>query len=620
MKALASQAGQACHCPRCGAAATVPGGTVPAKPEPAPSRKPAARSPVTSDPRPNRNPVQADPAPVQEPPPRPKPARRPRVQVRCPLCRSPLAVFEEQLGTAVKCLDCHTEFEAVVKQSPAARRKAPSHDEGDIALSEPISTPRYIPFQAEGVTAAELYGPQQEDRLATTAPVKPREITEPQFAVVCPLCHTRLYVTHRQMGTLVRCGDCHSEFAVEAPREAPQPARFQVEDADVEFGLEEVAERPKYQPLTRGEVTREQLDELERRAESYPELEEKPAAPASSKAPAFDFEVVCRHCGSRIPARESQIGQKIQCNDCHSQLMVVRPRRKRAPARASEPEGPAITIADSPAEAARTSEGIASLRWLSQAEAEEESREPARIKLASLPYPKQLFGFLIEPATLLRIAGLSVGLMLLFWLTTRIIIYANAGLAAVIAVVMICFHVFVLVPTALFWANSAIAIVTETGSGNASIEEWSEVDFIDWMVQAAMLIFAGLICAIPAAMLAGALSIVSESPWIALGCLALSITIFFPPILLSMLLSGSFFHVYTQEVWSTLGEAPGVWMRLYVTTAAIFACGLGVSLLATRSLMLAAGSAVVLVALSFLYFRAIGIAADCSGSLETNEE
>lgn len=638
MKALAAQAGEACRCPKCGAEAFVPGGREPppradssanARADvqtPSPNRHPGE---TPTDQRSPRKPSSANPtgaAAGQSGPPDASarrttdaipalaPRPRPKLFVRCPLCRSPLAIHEHQVGTTVRCLDCHTEFEAQRKASETPRPK-PSVADFEIALSDPVPTPRYQPSLADGVTAAELYGDLPvEGPPATSASVSRRPTNEPQLAVVCPLCRTRLYVTERQVGRQVRCGDCHTEFSVEAPRaETPRSTPHHDLD-DVDFALEEVGERPKYRPLTRGSVTREQLDEIERARTSAAEPTE--AAPRASRH-AFDFEAICRHCGSRIPARDEQIGQKVVCGDCHSTVIVTRPRRRKAAAGSVAEAGklPSV-VGDSPAEAARDAPRESSIRWLNEAEREEEERAPEGRKLEGMPYFQQLVCFLADAGALLRIAVLSIALMLLMSIGTYIASFANAGLLAIVAVILVIVGMILLFPTLLGWANSMITIITDTGSGNAMIEDWSDLDIGEWLVQSAMVFFAFLVSAVPAAVFAGALSLVSASPWVSFGCLAVSVMLFLPPILISMLVTGSVFHVFAPEVWSTLSKAPGVWLRLYVTIGVLLVGLMGASMMvSSNSRLVDALGAICLVTLSFLYCRAIGIVADRTGSL-----
>jgi hypothetical protein len=63
------------------------------------------------------------------------------------------------------------------------------------------------------------------------------------FAVVCPLCHTRLEATREQVGQSITCPDCRRPFEIKAPPPAIAKYRW-TEDDGVELRIEPTFERP----------------------------------------------------------------------------------------------------------------------------------------------------------------------------------------------------------------------------------------------------------------------------------------------------------------------------------------------------------------------------------------
>lgn len=638
IKALVAQAGEPCHCPKCHAQTRVPvqGGEQP-EPSAAAATDPALdpRAATVRPPRSNAvDPPSAErrsrrgelsPAPVarsERAAPRvtPRAAVSAEATVRCPLCRAAVAIAESKLGQVVQCPDCHSQFSALKKIAPQPRSSPATEEaDADFPLSAPVQTPRYVPSAAEGVDADELYGESATPASGSPSPSEPSPL---QFGVTCPLCHSRLYVTRAQVGQRLRCPDCHTDFDVPGPRAIAPPRSVVSADVEDEFALSEPASLPKYEPLTRGEITRAELDALEGKR-PVPQQ----ATPRRTQPRPPDFEVVCRHCGSHLPVREEQIGHRVRCGDCHSQQTVTRPRpKRRPPAAAEDGSDEPLTVGPTAADAARLAPGESSLRWLSRAQREEDEKQPPRPTLDGLSYPRKLLGFLFELGTVMRIVGLSIGLAILMFLGSQIFVF-SAGAMVVFVVVIITFCVVVLVPLAMYWANCVLAIVTETSTNSRSVEEWSDDMIIDWVAQAAFVFTAMLVSSAPAAAIAGALSVISDSPWISVVLLAISSTIFFPLVLLSILDAGHLLQFYSREIWSSLWTSPGVWLRLYATTVVLGGVLLAILVVVNAMsfwLIRLAGvlsplAAFLLVAVSFAYFRAIGLAAAECGLVEAAE-
>ena len=64
------------------------------------------------------------------------------------------------------------------------------------------------------------------------------------FAVVCPLCHTRMEATREQVGQSITCPDCRRPFEIKAPPPAVAKYRWTEDDGE-EVRLEPTFERPQ---------------------------------------------------------------------------------------------------------------------------------------------------------------------------------------------------------------------------------------------------------------------------------------------------------------------------------------------------------------------------------------
>ena len=60
------------------------------------------------------------------------------------------------------------------------------------------------------------------------------------------------------------------------------------------------------------------------------------AAQPKSKVEHNEFAINCKLCGTRVYARPEQVGQQIQCPDCHSPVEVIAPKQK------ANPKGPTL--------------------------------------------------------------------------------------------------------------------------------------------------------------------------------------------------------------------------------------------------------------------------------------
>ncbi len=153
--------------------------------------------------------------------------------VVCPTCRTKMYAAPEQVGKSLTCPDCR---KSVIVPSP------------------PMPEPKPPPIITELLDDHYKVLPGVDQPPAASAS------TEKQFAVTCPLCHTRLSATAKQVGQSITCPDCGRPFKVKAP-EPPKTQRRWVEDDGIEIPIAPTFERPMtvvplHESLTRPKVKR----------------------------------------------------------------------------------------------------------------------------------------------------------------------------------------------------------------------------------------------------------------------------------------------------------------------------------------------------------------------------
>ncbi len=280
-----SQQGQLVGCPKCDAQVRVPS---------------SSHSSATT----SSAPSPAKPVPVPTPtrkqetrPPKPQ-----TISVRCGHCSTAIEAPISRIGESVLCPDCHA----------------------------PIPVER---VETKRATANE------SDASQTRKAHRSLNGSVDSFGFSCSLCGTRLYASESQIGTQIACPDCHSQVEVlKHPRAAGSlggisPPRLLDHD---EISLEEVSERPMYQPTDTGKVSTRDMQVL-RRPEQKSTGDSNETGPSSPDMPTneergqsvlakrADFATVCPQCHARLGLRTDQIGKVVRCGDCQHKFMV-RPR------------------------------------------------------------------------------------------------------------------------------------------------------------------------------------------------------------------------------------------------------------------------------------------------------
>jgi hypothetical protein len=172
-----------------------------------------------------------------------------------------------------------------------------------------------------------------------------------------------------------------------------------------------------------------------------------------------------------------------------------------------------------------------------------------------------VLGFPFYRGVLSRWLSLSLAALMIAALGLYAAELAMQGYGALVAVFILAATGFL----AAFWITalgaSFVVIVNETASGNDRIQEWPDVVFLDWMLDAGFLVNSLALAAVPGAGLA----------WLAPGngrlYLGISIVVGFPVIFLSMLERGSCIAPWSTAILRSLGTGCRGWTIFYLETA-----------------------------------------------------
>jgi uncharacterized protein YbaR (Trm112 family) len=168
--------------------------------------------------------------------------------VVCPLCKTAVQVSAKQSGQSIDCPNCLTTIEVKVpagatfkevEQTAGALHPhpGPGHPRQGVASRE--TEPAGVP-----VPPRPVHPWQKEPEPAGTLVSLPPPPDDKFFAIVCPLCHTRLEATREQVGQSITCPDCRRPFEIKAP--PPRAAKYRWSQDDGEdVRLEPTFERPQ---------------------------------------------------------------------------------------------------------------------------------------------------------------------------------------------------------------------------------------------------------------------------------------------------------------------------------------------------------------------------------------
>jgi len=204
----------------------------------------------------------------------------------CTLCNAVIGVRIEQVGEEIICAECGKKN--IVPKSIAQKAEAKLQHKLDQVIESLMPKATYS--LSHGTNA-------------------PSEDGAKQFLFLCRLCGTRLFATEEQVGTFVTCPDCTTKTKVPSQT-------LHIETAPLP-------------PL----VSEEEEDE----------------EPTSGSSKEYVVPVICRLCGTRMHAKESQIGQFKTCPDCGQKTEIKEvPKHQRIQPQTTSADAYGLSQANGP--------------------------------------------------------------------------------------------------------------------------------------------------------------------------------------------------------------------------------------------------------------------------------
>ncbi len=302
--------------------------------------------------------------------------------------------------------------------------------------------------------------------------------------------------------------------------------------------------------------------------------EEREVAPVVAPRDEEEFRFTCRVCGSILYQRRSAIGKEVQCPDCHSKLIVPKPKEpptktpKHVPVdeeelRIAPPDGQAKSDAlYTPDVVKETLE-----RAKAALEEEEEELESSTYDFDTSGWLLRTFSFLRDPAAIaiLLMYGLVVGLLLMiFWWIETLQESYSSGILFIGYLLLIGFAT----PVILSLIANARAVLESAANEEKQVQSWPLFDMGEWISESGMPLFALSFSAIPGSLIF-ALTKTMDLSVIGVGGLLVCTWLFFPFFFLSMLDNNTSFNPISTDVWRSLKTCSQAWGAMVLQNAII---------------------------------------------------
>ncbi len=313
---------------------------------------------------------------------------------------------------------------------------------------------------------------------------------------------------------------------------------------------------------------------------------------------ATEYRVQCMTCGSQRIVQASQAGKTIKCNDCHSPIRVRQP--PRVPKKVVIDMDNAATFAFEASQVSSSDRRSDPYRKSAQQLLDEASRVEETVQRHDDDIPS-ISGWLAGIFGIFRDLG-----VLAHWVALSLI-------ASVPAIVVLASEVRVLqialVPAGIVFGlvvvSCGFAILQSIANGEEKVSEWPVFDPMGWLENLIEVFSAAGFAIIP---VYGIAQFVFGQSLLTAALTMLSLYIFFPFVLLSMLDSNSPLTPFSAEVARSVTRAQEAWGGLYFTAAIMFfALFLTYAVSSTMpSPVAAVGGIFLTVGMAFVYFAMIG--------------
>lgn len=455
-----------------------------------------------------------------------------------------------------------------------------------------------VPAQAQPVPAQ----PAEQKPAPKPAPTKPTE-----FRLHCYLCGSLLYARLDQVGTTIKCHDCHAANEVKPPR--PQDMQTasdgpRLDDAE-EFALSPTFERPKFESLEVPRPDEDTVDEGNIRPLAVTPTQT--ATPAKPGADAGMVELFSLH-GTQPPATPAPRSPVPPATPRPADAFP--PPKTAAPAQAPPPPRTAPNVANlfpaasqEPARVRKHEDTYGDELW-------NKPTDTSRPAFERSPFVVGIVEFLFHPGTLVRwltlVALASIPTAVLQMVSGAV---ENTGsLFSGSALLLLFFAAVLGIPWLAVFGAHAMSIVRDTARGRDLIEDWPLGGFLPRGNPIFLPISAAL-AMVPGGLVFIVYYLSREDASIRGPMMLLVSSLFFMPLLwLPMLLEKSpLGPLQSQSFWQSFRYSGNGWILFYFETflLALVAAG-GMSHWSSPSPVLAPLSAVALITPLFLYFRLLG--------------
>jgi DNA-directed RNA polymerase subunit RPC12/RpoP len=462
--------------------------------------------------------------------------RQELISFECITCHTNISVRTEQVGEKIVCPECGKKI--IVPKSVADKAKAKRLEK----LDKAIALARY----------KEIYSLQDGTTVATNDGAK-------RFRFLCRLCGTTLFATEEQVGTLVTCPDCDTKTEVPPPPKKIETAPLQ--PLSFEGGT-------IYDVATSSSVASKEI-----------------LVP-----------VVCRHCGTRMHAGKSHIGQFKTCPDCGKQTEIKAvPKPKKRTTETTSADAYVLNEADETSPPpARIFRSLSPSLLRKRQDELESFRSLNRPQLPKRPLTERFFvpfRFLDTwVPVLLFVLVVPLGAIGIYWAVD-----ATGGGAGKVAAFSFAFFsmffgllIFMLfVAASSYFATFALFLYDITYSGEDETVFEGEIAPIDYFFNGLWLFIFSIIAATPGWFFGEFLLQSPDSTTdfpVTIVMMRISHWFFFPIFFLSSMESGSMFALLAKNMVMSLFRQPFAWFRFYLLTGILFVLSdLGIILVAVLS-------------------------------------
>lgn len=420
----------------------------------------------------------------------------------------------------------------------------------------------------------------------------------------CFRCGSLLYAQLDQIGSTIKCHDCHSENLVKPPRPEDVQKAYDgptLDDAE-DFALSPTFERPNFEAI---EIPRppDEADGNEFSNKPQP-VKPTPSTSAPPAKPGADGAMVDLFSLHGAPPAGNAATTSPATAPANS--ASFKPPPTSPPSPHSNPPTPLPPIGSIPSKPPR-------IRMHADSYGDELWSPPtdtSRPTFERGPFVVGIVEFLLYPGTLVRwltlVALASVPIAVLEM--TAATVGQFGSLFSGSALVLLFFAAVLGIPWLAVFGAHAMAIVADTGRGRDAIEEWPMGGFVPRgnPLYLPISFVAGML----PGLLVFALYYLSREEASIRGPLMLLVSamLFTPLAWLPMLLEKSLQGpLYSQTFWQSFRFSGDGWFVFYFETLllCLFAAG-GMSLWSYGSVILAPLSALLLVTPLILYFRLVG--------------